>query len=362
MAVDIVVPRINANEDELLVAQVLVAEGERVAEGQLLFVVESTKAATEVLSPAAGTVAGPLAAAGTMVPVGAPLCRLVGTDGAARAERASGDVASGAVHVTLKARQRAAELGIDPAQVKAEGGRVTVAAIERHAAAQGRSLAAPAALGVPDGPVVIVGGGGHAATVYDAALAAGWRVVGCTDRALPAGTTVVGDLRVLGDDTVLDRLRADGVATALLGIGGAVDNRVRARLFDRLAAMGFVLPPLVHPRAHVGLGVTLGAGTVVLAGAVVGPRVRVGADVLVNQGVQLCHDSVVDDHAHLAPGAVVAGGCYIGAGTTIGMAATVLFGVRVGADCLVHNNAAVVGPLAARIELTRAGDHLERSL
>lgn len=361
MALDIVVPRINANEDEVLVAQISVGEGDRVAEGQLLFVVESTKAANEVLAPAAGIVGAIAVTAGTMLPVGAPLCRLVTDGGAVDAEAGPVKEAVGEIHVTLKARLRAAELGIDPAEVAAEDGRVTLAAIERHAAGLGRSRAAAVLLARPRGKAVIVGGGGHAATLYDAAMEAGWQVIGCTDRTLAPGSRVVGDLKVIGDDAVLDRLLADDVRTALIGIGGAVDNRLRAKLFDRLVAMGFDLPHLVHPRAHVGLGTVLGPGTVVLAGAVIGPRVRIGANVLVNQGVQLCHDSVVEDHAHLAPGAVIAGGCHIGAGATIGMAATILFGIRVGADCLVHNNVAVVGPLAANVELTRAGDHLERA-
>ena len=38
------VPRINANEDQLLVVNVFVAPGVTVAEGDLLAVVESTKA------------------------------------------------------------------------------------------------------------------------------------------------------------------------------------------------------------------------------------------------------------------------------------------------------------------------------
>jgi sugar O-acyltransferase (sialic acid O-acetyltransferase NeuD family) len=351
---DVVVPRLNANEDEVLVAQVMVAAGAPVAEGQLLFVVESTKAASEVHAPAAGTVSELLAEAGAMAEVGSVLCRL---GGAAAAPVAAKTAVS--AEPTLKARLRAAELGIELAGVKPEGERVTVADVERHAQAHGLGPRTAIAA-IRPGRAVIVGGGGHAATVYDALLPLGWEVVGCTDARLAAGTTVVETLKIIGDDAALERLLAEGVTAAFLGVGGAVDNGARARVFETLSAMGFALPSFVHPRAHVGLGTLLGAGTQVFAGAVIGPRVTVGADVIVNQGVQLCHDSSVGDHAHLAPGAIIAGGCAIGAGTTIGMAATVLFGAQVGRDCLVHNGAAVLGRLGDGIELRRDGTHAER--
>ena len=82
-------------------------------------------------------------------------------------------------------------------------------------------------------------------------------------------------------------------------------------------------------------------GCQVLAGATIGPRCAIGANVIVNQGSILCHDSIVQDHAHLTPGSIVAGGVTIGADTTLGMGATVLFGIKVGARCLLHNGAAV---------------------
>jgi carbonic anhydrase/acetyltransferase-like protein (isoleucine patch superfamily) len=68
--------------------------------------------------------------------------------------------------------------------------------------------------------------------------------------------------------------------------------------------------------------------------------------VIVNQGTIVCHDSIVHDNAHLTPGAILAGGVSVGAMTVVGMGATVLLGVQIGADCLIHNGAHISANVA----------------
>ena len=69
-------PRLNANEDELLIAEMLVDVGEHVAEGDPLFVVESSKSIEDVPSPIDGFVRAIRAESGEMLAVGAPICVL----------------------------------------------------------------------------------------------------------------------------------------------------------------------------------------------------------------------------------------------------------------------------------------------
>src|SRR6478672_5649643 len=73
---EVLVPRLNANDDELLVVEVRVSEGAAVAEGDVLFAVESMKASTEILAPSVGVVRGIAVRKGAMAPVGALMCRV----------------------------------------------------------------------------------------------------------------------------------------------------------------------------------------------------------------------------------------------------------------------------------------------
>lgn len=73
------VPRLNANEDEILVADVIVAENTEVMEGDELFVVETSKAAVSVESEVCGYVRKLFVEIGKMVKVGSLACIISNT-------------------------------------------------------------------------------------------------------------------------------------------------------------------------------------------------------------------------------------------------------------------------------------------
>jgi acetyltransferase-like isoleucine patch superfamily enzyme len=70
----ITVPRLNANDDEVLMAEISVAVGDHVSADQVLFVVETSKANVDIVAEQAGFVRHIAAQEGQMVPVGAILC------------------------------------------------------------------------------------------------------------------------------------------------------------------------------------------------------------------------------------------------------------------------------------------------
>lgn len=196
--------------------------------------------------------------------------------------------------------------------------------------------------------VVVLGAGGHARSVIDALTAsAEHEVVAITDpRPELAGTEFEG-APVVGDDSKLGELRADGVEGACLGIGGTGDNGPRMRAFELAHQLGFGLPVIVHPAAVISATATLGKGTVVLARAVVGPGARVGSDVIVNTGAIVEHDCVIGDHTHIASGAVLGGAVEVGESAHVGLAASILQGVSIGASAVVGAGAVVIRDVAA---------------
>jgi UDP-perosamine 4-acetyltransferase len=189
--------------------------------------------------------------------------------------------------------------------------------------------------------VLIIGAGGHAKVLIEAVRAAGGEVAGLVAPA-PPGTRVLG-AAILGDDDVLERLRAGGLRDAALGIG---DNRVRLALAARLEALGFVLPAIVHPAAYLAPSAVLGPGAVVLQRAAVGTDVAVGRAVIVNSGAIVEHDGRLDAAAHVAPGCALAGRVRVGARALIGVGSAVRPGIMIGADAVVGAGSAVVADVA----------------
>lgn len=177
--------------------------------------------------------------------------------------------------------------------------------------------------------LLVVGAGGHGRTVAEAAELSGqFEVVGFLDDALPAGKSVL-NVAVLGPMASMGHHRAAADQT-IVAIG---NNAVREKLMQQLAAAGFALATVVHPRAIVSPSAVLGAGSSVMAGAIVGTEVRLGVGSIVNCGAVVDHHAIVEDFGHLGVNASMAGatvlgrGAWMQAGTALGYAVKVPPGV-----------------------------------
>lgn len=193
-------------------------------------------------------------------------------------------------------------------------------------------------------PVLVLGGGGHALVVARLLDALDRKVAGFCDP--DSSRRSLGRYRRLGSDDVVEELGVDYVDLANgLGFNGQV-GRKRRELFERLLHSGFAFPALVHPAAWVDALSTLGAGTVVMAGAVVQPGSKIGLNVVVNTGARIDHTCRIGNHVHVAPGAVLAGDVTVSDGAFIGAGATVIEGITVGQRALVGAGAVVVRDVA----------------
>jgi len=200
--------------------------------------------------------------------------------------------------------------------------------------------------------VVIIGGGGHAKVVIEALRAAGFPPpLGIIDPRSPA-PAVLG-VPVLGGDEMLERLRAGGPCAAVVAVG---HNLARQRVGDRLAALGFALPPVLHPAAHCSPSAVVEEGAVVMARACLGPESRIGRLAIVNTGAVVEHDNRLGQAAHVAPGCALAGGVVVGERALVGIGSAVRQGIVIGADAVVGAGSAVVRdvPPGARVGGTPA--------
>jgi sugar O-acyltransferase (sialic acid O-acetyltransferase NeuD family) len=184
--------------------------------------------------------------------------------------------------------------------------------------------------------VVLVGAGGHAKVVLATLLAAGASVAEILDDDPSRwGLSLLGH-PVSGP---IEPARVAG-RRAVLAIG---DNAVRRRLARELAADWLTV---VHPQAIVHSSVSLGPGTIVVAGAVVQPDARLGAHVIVNTGASVDHDCDIGDFAHVAPGCRIAGEVRVGAGALLGIGSCAVPGVTIGRWATVGAGSVVLADVA----------------
>ncbi|MDQ6886344.1 MAG: NeuD/PglB/VioB family sugar acetyltransferase [Gemmatimonadota bacterium] len=193
--------------------------------------------------------------------------------------------------------------------------------------------------------IIVVGASGQAKVIVDIVEREGaHRVVGVVSHDGVAGGTFLG-YPVLGRDVDLVPLVSGGKADgALLAIG---DNWVRGRLAESLrrSLPGLPFPTAIHPTAAIGRDVTIGEGTVIMAGAVINGPTRIGRHCAILARSSVDHDSILGDFSSLAPGVSQGGGVTVGEYAAIGVGASVRHGIRIGAHTVVGAGAAVVADL-----------------
>ena len=195
--------------------------------------------------------------------------------------------------------------------------------------------------------LVLAGAGDHARVLIDVIKENGyaefreWNIAALTDaRPELHGQSVMG-IPVTGNDSTLHQLRDQGIEHALVGVGLAAGIERRAAVYEVLVSADFELPVLLHPSALVASRVEIDAGSVVLGGAIIGTKTRVGKNTVVNIGAALSHDCVLEDHAVVCDGAHITGGVRIGEGALIGAGATILPYLTIGRNGTVAAGAVV---------------------
>ena len=97
----------------------------------------------------------------------------------------------------------------------------------------------------------------------------------------------------------------------------------RRALCERVRALGYEMPALIHPRAYVRDAAAVGAGSFVMAGAVVDFAARVGPFAVIWPGATINHHADIGANAFISPNATICGysvvgeNCFVGAGATI---------------------------------------------
>ena len=199
------------------------------------------------------------------------------------------------------------------------------------------SLTMPSFQATKDASLLILGAGGHGRVVADAAKETClYKRIAFLDDALPAGNS--GGYKILGrfEDYPLF---SGSFANAVVAIG---NNKARLHLLRRLEEAGYILPVIVHPRAFVSVGASIGNGTVVLTGAVIVTGARLGAGCIINTLASVDHDCLLGDGVHICPGAHLAGTVRVGDLTTVFTSAGVANNICIGAQTVIASGAAVV--------------------
>ena len=189
--------------------------------------------------------------------------------------------------------------------------------------------------------IVIVGASGHGKVVADVVEREGrYAILGWIDSYKPAGGEFFGYPVLGAEEALLGLWQRREIVGGLIAIG---DNWSRGRMAEKIRSLAadFAFVTAVHHSAQIARGVSVGAGTVLMAGVVVNSDSRIGAHCILNTRASLDHDCVMDDCSSLAPGVTTGGTVTIGAYSAVSLGVNILHGKTVGAHTVVGAGALV---------------------
>ncbi|MBT0653124.1 acetyltransferase [Geomobilimonas luticola] len=185
--------------------------------------------------------------------------------------------------------------------------------------------------------IFVFGASGHAKVVIDVIEQQGVYDIAFLADDDPAlkGTHIYGYPVIGGKADLL----ASGIKRGIVAIGS---NKARSSVAAWLSGNGCELVSAIHPSAQLARGVTIGNGTVVMAGAVINSDTSIGFDVIVNTRASIDHDCIIGSGVHIAPGVTLCGTVAVGAGSFVCAGSTIIPNLTIGSNVTVGAGSTVI--------------------
>ncbi len=363
-------PQIGVNEDTAFLIQWLVAPGEPVKKGQALCTVETTKSVVDIEAEQAGHLY-PLAAAGSELPVGAPLA-VLSTQPATANEidtwvqnqtpsPNTSDQPSPTRTWTKKAELLAKQHGISLETL------LTMHTGPRLEAADAQKLIDQLQAATPepstqssdlvDAPcpshriqrILILGGGDGAVQTLDAiAHDPKQRAVAIVDDNKTLwGKTMMGVPIVGGMAKIADLWANHTFDAAIIAISSNL--AVRERLFTQWRDFGIPFTNVIAPNVILHSNVSLGSGNLIMANARLGACTSIGDNNFLSAYVNIEHHNKLGSHCTFGPMVSTSGRVSIGDRVIFGAGIFIEPHLTIGSDSTIASGSIIRGNVPAGV-------------
>jgi len=182
--------------------------------------------------------------------------------------------------------------------------------------------------------LILLGAGGHAQACIDVIEQEGkFSIAGLVGLPDEVGTSR-GKYQVIASDDDLPNLLSQ-CQFAIVSLGQINSPKNRIRLYERAGEIGFKLPIIISPRAYISPSATIGAGTIVMHGAIVNANASIASNCIINTRAVIEHDAKVLDNCHISTGVIVNGNSKVGAGSFIGSGSLIKEDISIGKNAVV---------------------------
>ena len=182
--------------------------------------------------------------------------------------------------------------------------------------------------------IIIIGAGGHAKVIADIITKSDDNLIGFLDDNLDIqNKTIYLDKKVIGTIKDIDKYKE---CYFIIGIG---NNNIRENIAN---TYNLKWHTVIHPSAIIANEVSIGEGSVVMAGVIVNPGTKIGKHCIINTKSSLDHDSIIENYVHISPGATLAGTVHIKEKTWICAGVTIINNIKVAKNNIIGAGSVVI--------------------
>jgi sugar O-acyltransferase (sialic acid O-acetyltransferase NeuD family) len=189
--------------------------------------------------------------------------------------------------------------------------------------------------------IVLIGYSGHAFVAADIFLSRGLSMAGYCDNEEKNYNPF--SLKYIGKDQDTAVLKLLKEYDYFIAIG---DNTIRRKIFEHLSASLGMPVNAIHTSSVISSSSIIGNGVFIAANSTINPLVKIGNGVICNTSCSIDHECVIENFAHIAPGAVLCGNVRIGEGSFIGANSVIRQGINIGKNVMIGAGAVIVKDVA----------------
>jgi sugar O-acyltransferase (sialic acid O-acetyltransferase NeuD family) len=190
---------------------------------------------------------------------------------------------------------------------------------------------------------IIVGAGGQSRVILSLLqeFHAGYLPIGIIDDDTHENENELS-IPILGGTNLLEKYHQNGINNIFLAIG---DNFKRKVMFDLVKGAGFDCPNLISDKANVSQSAELGEANIICPFVNIGPQARILNNNLINTHSTIEHETVIQNHCHIAPMTVVSGRSMLGDFVFLGAGTTIIDKVTIASKTLVAAGSVVINDI-----------------
>jgi sugar O-acyltransferase (sialic acid O-acetyltransferase NeuD family) len=326
MIKEVYIPKVSANDLSATIVEVNSLNGVYVNEGDIVFVVETTKAAIDVVTPISGFFFTKYKN-GDSVQIDKEICYISDKNNDSFLNNKQ-EIKN--TLITKKAKLLIEEHNLDISNVEEKiiTEKIVIGMLD------------PSVLSFPDikktikDTIVIVGSGDHGEVAYDLVISAGiYEPVAFINYSKEYASGELFDLPVLGI-SALEYLFKNSVESIYINTNSV---NLTQELFNKANKIGYQFPPLIHKFSYVSDLSSLGKNVMIGAGAIVGTNVNIGNFTKVLNSASVAHHSNIGNFCQISDGSRLSGKVTIGNNCLIGLNASIVNNIVIGDNSIINS-------------------------